>query len=195
MLDGEHPPQHKRNRKSVQLQLTSPPHAEEEPQFEPIPLTARSTALSFATAASQAQTPPTTTTTPGNRRRSSLLDTLTHPRQMALAAMSVISPRSGNYDRLEGGMGPSRTGPPQKGWRRFGWKKFAIGASLLIFVVWLWGPRESRIDWQAVQSGLKNKLGGNSGTQSSLKIFLFLIAGRPPPNTCRREHWSSGTEF
>ncbi|EAU86353.2 guanosine-diphosphatase [Coprinopsis cinerea okayama7 len=74
---------------------------------------------------------------------------------MAMAAMSIVSPRSGNYDRLEGGMGPSRLGPPQRGWRRFGWKKFAIGAALLIGFVWLWGPRERNLDWESVKDYTK----------------------------------------
>ncbi|TFK26883.1 guanosine-diphosphatase [Coprinopsis marcescibilis] len=67
--------------------------------------------------------------------------------------MSLLSPRSGNYDRLEGGMGPSRIGTPA--WRRFGWKKFAVIATLLITVVWLWGPRERNIDWASVKDYTK----------------------------------------
>lgn len=53
--------------------------------------------------------------------------------------MAPISPRSSNYERLEGGMGPSRTGT-----KRFAWKKFAIGAAVLIGLVWFFGPRETR---------------------------------------------------
>ncbi len=54
---------------------------------------------------------------------------------------SLFSPRSSNYERLEGGMGPSKT----SGVRRFGWKKFAIGAVLIIGLVWVFGPRKEDI--------------------------------------------------
>ena len=54
-------------------------------------------------------------------------------------ARMAISPRSANYERLEGGLGPSRM--PAK---RFAWKKFAIGAAAIIGLVWFFGPRESR---------------------------------------------------
>ncbi|KZT23410.1 nucleoside phosphatase GDA1/CD39 [Neolentinus lepideus HHB14362 ss-1] len=40
---------------------------------------------------------------------------------------NLISPRSQNYQRLEGGHGPSRAGA-----KRFAWKKFAIAAAVLI---------------------------------------------------------------
>lgn len=53
--------------------------------------------------------------------------------------MAPISPRSSNYERLEGGMGPSRNGAV-----RFAWKKFAIGAMCIIAVVYFFGPREPR---------------------------------------------------
>ncbi|KAJ4475764.1 nucleoside phosphatase family-domain-containing protein, partial [Lentinula aciculospora] len=49
----------------------------------------------------------------------------------------AISPRSSNYERLEGGMGPSRTSN-----KRFAWKKFAIAAVVLVGLVWVFGPRE-----------------------------------------------------
>ncbi|GLB38779.1 putative GDA1/CD39 (nucleoside phosphatase) family protein [Lyophyllum shimeji] len=51
----------------------------------------------------------------------------------------AISPRSANYERLEGGMGVSRNPA-----RRFAWRKFAIGAAILIGIVWFVGPREPR---------------------------------------------------
>ena len=60
--------------------------------------------------------------------------------------MSMISPRSSNYERLEGGHGPSRTG----GAKRFGWKKFAIAAVVLIGLVYFFGPRASRkLPWKS----------------------------------------------
>ncbi|KAF8965955.1 nucleoside phosphatase family-domain-containing protein [Flammula alnicola] len=58
----------------------------------------------------------------------------------------MISPRSSNYERLEGGHGPSRTGTP----KRFAWKKFAIAAAVLIGMVYFFGPRESRnMPWKS----------------------------------------------
>lgn len=53
----------------------------------------------------------------------------------------MFSPRSSNYERLEGGMGPSRN----NGMRRFGWKKFAVGAVVVIGLVWVFGPRKEDI--------------------------------------------------
>lgn len=55
--------------------------------------------------------------------------------------MAILSPRSSNnYDRLENGMGPNRAGT--KKW--FGWKKFALGAVVLVGMIWFFGPREPR---------------------------------------------------
>ena len=51
--------------------------------------------------------------------------------------MAPTSPRSNNYERLEGGMGPTRNGAI-----RFAWKKLAIGAMCIIAVVYFFGPRE-----------------------------------------------------
>ncbi|KAG1728521.1 nucleoside phosphatase family-domain-containing protein [Suillus paluster] len=42
-----------------------------------------------------------------------------------------------NYERLEGGLGPGRAT------RMIAWKKFAIGAGVLISLVWFFGPRSS----------------------------------------------------
>lgn len=54
--------------------------------------------------------------------------------------MSMLSPRSSNYERLEGGMGPSRLSNT----RRFGWKKFVTVACVFIGLVYLFGPRQNR---------------------------------------------------
>ncbi|KAG1814973.1 nucleoside phosphatase family-domain-containing protein [Suillus variegatus] len=51
----------------------------------------------------------------------------------------VFTSTSSNYERLEGGFGSGRAT------RMLAWKKFAIGAVVLISVVWFFGPR-SRID-------------------------------------------------
>ncbi|KAI0051441.1 hypothetical protein FA95DRAFT_1485505 [Auriscalpium vulgare] len=50
----------------------------------------------------------------------------------------MISPRSSNYERLEGGMGPSRNAS-----RTVPWKKIAIAATVLIGVVWLFSPGDT----------------------------------------------------
>ncbi|KAI0632268.1 nucleoside phosphatase family-domain-containing protein [Trametes polyzona] len=54
----------------------------------------------------------------------------------------MFSPRSSNYERLEGGMGPSKSSPG----RKFAWKKFAIGAVVLIGLVYFFGPRREDLD-------------------------------------------------
>lgn len=53
--------------------------------------------------------------------------------------LKMISPRSSNYERLEGGMGPTRTTAP----KRFAWKKFAVVAVVIIGLVHFFGPRQS----------------------------------------------------
>ncbi|KAF5377874.1 hypothetical protein D9615_006769 [Tricholomella constricta] len=62
----------------------------------------------------------------------------------------AISPRSANYERLEGGMGPTRN----PAGRRFAWKKFAIAAAILLGLVWFVGPREPRsFSWGSAKNG------------------------------------------
>lgn len=56
---------------------------------------------------------------------------------------TMFSPRSSNYERLEGGMGPSRNNPVSI--RRFGWKRFAVGAVVIVGLVWVFGPRKEDI--------------------------------------------------
>ena len=50
--------------------------------------------------------------------------------------MSSILPRVSGYKRIDEDARPGRV--------KFGWKKFAIGAAVLIGMVWLFGPRERR---------------------------------------------------
>ncbi|KAI0769116.1 nucleoside phosphatase family-domain-containing protein [Trametes elegans] len=54
----------------------------------------------------------------------------------------MFSPRSSNYERLENGMGNSKAGAGCK----FAWKKFAIGAAVLIALVYFFGPRREDLD-------------------------------------------------
>ncbi|KIJ60201.1 hypothetical protein HYDPIDRAFT_170346 [Hydnomerulius pinastri MD-312] len=49
--------------------------------------------------------------------------------------MFSTSPRSSNYERLEGGMGPGRAS------RKLAWKKIAVGCAVLIGLVWFFSPR------------------------------------------------------
>lgn len=59
--------------------------------------------------------------------------------------IEMISPRSSNYERLEGGMGPSRMSNKY----RFGWKRIAIAAGVIIGLVWFFSPRETtKTPWQ-----------------------------------------------
>ena len=72
---------------------------------------------------------------------------------------SMFSPRSSNYERLEGGMGPSRNSV-----RRFAWKKFAIGAAVLVGLVYFFGPRREDLD---------DYLPGESSMCSSILRYAF----------------------
>ncbi|KAA1469609.1 hypothetical protein DENSPDRAFT_773329 [Dentipellis sp. KUC8613] len=60
-------------------------------------------------------------------------------------ADKMISPRSSNYERLEGGMGPSRMGM-----RNFQWKKLAIGVIVIVGLVWVFTPSEKGPDLSGV---------------------------------------------
>lgn len=70
----------------------------------------------------------------------------------------MLSPRTANYERIEGGMGPSRGMPPKQ---RFAWKKIAIGAAVLIGLVYFFGPREkSSLPWSDSNSSLDEDIEG-----------------------------------
>ncbi|KAF7306283.1 hypothetical protein MIND_00419200 [Mycena indigotica] len=78
-------------------------------------------------------TPPTTSS-----RSSSVSATLSPSTATAPRSRTPMAPGSPIYDRLEAGR------PPPKQSLRFGWRKFAIGASLLLVLVWLFVPKERR---------------------------------------------------
>ena len=59
--------------------------------------------------------------------------------------LKMISPRSSNYEHLEGGLGPSRP-------KRFAWKRFAVVAVAIVGLVYFFGPRQSRtLPWRTDQ--------------------------------------------
>ncbi|KAF9459197.1 nucleoside phosphatase family-domain-containing protein [Collybia nuda] len=89
--------------------------------------------------------------------------------------MAILSPRSTNYERLEGGMGPSRLGN-----KRFAWKKFAIAAGVLITIVWFFGPREPRsFSWSPTK-----------GTDYGKNVDTAPLPGPPMPAPTKPESGS-----
>ena len=59
----------------------------------------------------------------------------------------MVSPRSGSYDRLESGMGPTRLGV-----RNFTWRKIAFCVALAVTVVWLLSPTEPKRAWGSLKT-------------------------------------------
>lgn len=95
---------------------------------------------------SSARSPPSTTTTTALRSPSSPGVPRMRGNYHKLSILSRVTgggsgpPSSGLYERLENG-GPDGD---RKRSKFAAWKKFAIGAAVLIFIVWLVGPRERR---------------------------------------------------
>jgi len=82
---------------------------------------------------------------------------------------SMISPRSGNYDRLEGGLGPSRMT------KKFAWKKFAIVAGVLVALVYFFGPRANKpLPWKTATQQRPMDAPG----KSILFISIFVLINR-----------------
>lgn len=81
--------------------------------------------------------------------------------------VSSMLPRGTNYQRLEiGDKDDESVGRGGRRMRRFGWKKFALGAGMLIAVVWLFGPRERR---DQVWNGIKS----NTPCAYSFSVLVF----------------------
>jgi hypothetical protein len=59
----------------------------------------------------------------------------------------MVSPRSGSYDRLESGMGPTRLGV-----RNFTWRKIAFCLALAVAVVWFLSPTEPKRAWGSLKT-------------------------------------------
>src|SRR6266851_1315712 len=68
--------------------------------------------------------------------------TSSHPatRTSGQLGKPMISPRSSSYERLEGGLGPSRLGM-----RNTVWKRIALYLALAVGVFWLWRPSEKSV--------------------------------------------------
>ncbi|KAF8120617.1 nucleoside phosphatase family-domain-containing protein [Boletus edulis] len=60
------------------------------------------------------------------------------------------SSRNTTYERLEGGMGPSRAS------KKLPWKKIAIGCSVLMGLVWFFGPRRDALSAGLPTPGLED---------------------------------------
>jgi hypothetical protein len=59
----------------------------------------------------------------------------------------MVSPRSGSYERLESGMGPSRLGV-----RNFTWRKIAFCLALVVTFVWFLSPTEPKKVWGGLKT-------------------------------------------
>src|ERR1700761_578406 len=82
-------------------------------------------------------TPPSPSSVPP-AHSSSVSATLSPAFAIAPRTRLRMAPMSPTYDRLEAGQ------PLGKQTRHFGWKKFALGAGLLLALVWLFVPKEKR---------------------------------------------------
>ncbi|KAJ6614817.1 hypothetical protein B0H10DRAFT_2220912 [Mycena sp. CBHHK59/15] len=67
------------------------------------------------------------------------------PARPTLTPRTPMAPMSPTYDRLEAGRSPTSSinGSKKNAQKRFRWKRFAIGAGVLLALVWLFVPREA----------------------------------------------------
>jgi hypothetical protein len=126
-----------------------------------------------------ANTRVTTTATTTSTTQQSISESHSHPHtllgnpkktSLRSKTMAVFSrsPTTNTYERLEGGMGPLSSHAKWK-WT-WTWRKFAIGAVVLIGLVWLAGPRATVTPHSGEQWGLPVK--GGDYRQSFLSFFL-----------------------
>ena len=71
----------------------------------------------------------------------SLTEDIDHPSKL------MVSPRSGSYERLESGMGPSRLGV-----RYFTWRRVFLSLALVVTFVWLLSPTEPKKVWGGIKT-------------------------------------------
>ncbi|KAH9047695.1 nucleoside phosphatase family-domain-containing protein [Lactarius hengduanensis] len=69
----------------------------------------------------------------------------------------MVLPRSSNYERLEGGMGPSR-----RGVRNFTWRKIVFCLALVVVFVWFWSPVEPKKVWDGIKTPGKGSVEAES---------------------------------
>ncbi|KAH9179348.1 nucleoside phosphatase family-domain-containing protein [Lactarius sanguifluus] len=69
----------------------------------------------------------------------------------------MVLPQSSNYERLEGGMGPSR-----RGVRNFTWRKIVFCLALVVAFVWFLSPAEPKKVWDGIKSPGKGSVEAES---------------------------------
>ncbi|KAF8869205.1 nucleoside phosphatase family-domain-containing protein [Infundibulicybe gibba] len=94
--------------------------------------------------------------------------------------MTTILPKRSNYEKVEGGMGPTRTDK-----KRFAWKPFAIGVliGVLVGVGWAFGPRDPRSLW--------GSFGGQTSPDAKPHPYAGDIETDPLPGSSQGFHHDS----
>ncbi|KAI9465389.1 nucleoside phosphatase family-domain-containing protein [Lactarius psammicola] len=69
----------------------------------------------------------------------------------------MVLPRSSNYERLEGGMGPSRLGV-----RNFTWRRIVLCLVLIVAFVWFLSPAEPKRVWDGIKTPGKGPVDAKS---------------------------------
>ena len=102
--------------------------------------------------------------------------------------LKMISPRSSNYERLEGGLGPSRIASA----KRFAWKKFALAATVLIALVYLLGPKKSTpLGWKTKDQQIIPGVPSDSLFRKSYTELYFGRAAITNPTRCKPYYTST----
>lgn len=85
--------------------------------------------------------------------------------------LKMISPRSSNYERLEGGLGPGRIVST----KRFAWKKFALAAIAVIALLYLLGPKKSpSLGWKTKDQQIIPGVPSDSLFRNSYTDYIYI---------------------